>query len=80
MHLVFLYSQPCLLVFYRESILDCSENKIVNYELVPELEALKSRDLVRIKIIWLAKWDDFRTVGVEQESLVMEVCSALSKS
>ncbi|EKE00318.1 MAG: hypothetical protein ACD_22C00047G0004 [uncultured bacterium] len=39
--------------FIKKVYIDCSENKIKNYDLVEEFETLLSRDLVRISSNWL---------------------------
>jgi site-specific DNA recombinase len=46
--------------FIKKVFVDCSENKIKNYELVEEFEALLSRDLVRITSNWLPRVDSNR--------------------
>ena len=43
--------------FIKKVFVDCSENKIKNYELVDEFETLLSRDLVRISFNWLPRVD-----------------------
>ena len=43
--------------FIKKVYIDCSENKIVDFELVPELEALLSQDSVRISSNWLPRVD-----------------------
>jgi site-specific DNA recombinase len=43
--------------FVRKVFVDCSENKIADYELVPEFETVLSKDLVRIKFNWLPRLD-----------------------
>ena len=43
--------------FIKKAFISCEEDKIVNYELVPEFETLLSRDLVRISSNWLPRVD-----------------------